>query len=275
VIVGELTPQYLRDIYFRGMDLGVAWQGPSADAAMAMLIQNWIEVAQGKLGIQFARQRVKTYPDAGLVLGTDYEIQGEPLTYFQASPGQQHFVIPLPFANIQSIERVRLFYGNPQQTPQAHVLYQVPMDWILFTQKEGILKINPSITNAVLQTQMIGGATGGFESIYYGYFHRGEIPGAWAIDYTIGYGQIPFDVANWICLNAAIPVLSLAGMGAAGGHGLSTQSLTMDGITESLGYAQGKYGPYSGIIETYKAQVECIDIGNLKMRYHGIKVAVW
>jgi hypothetical protein len=273
--VGTLTSDYLRANYLRGMDLGESWMRPSGDAAMQTLLQTWIEAAQGKLGIQFARQRIKTYPDAGLVLGVDFEIQGEPLTYFQALPGQQHFVIPLPFANVQSIERVRLFYGNPQMNPQTHSLYQVPMDWILFTQKEGILKINPSITNAVLQTQMVGGSTGGFESIYYGYFHRGEIPGAWAVDYTVGYGRIPFDAAHWICLNAAIPVLSLAGMSTGGSHGLASQSLSMDGVSESLAYAQGKYGPYSGVIETYMAELACIDIGNLKMRYHGIKVSVW
>jgi hypothetical protein len=275
MIVGELTPTYVRETYLRGVDLGQAWSGAGADAALTVLIQTWIEAAQGKLGIQFRRQRVLTYPDADKVFGVDYEIQGEPLTYFRAQPGAQHFVIPLPFANVQSIERVRIFYGNPVGNPQAHWLYEVPAEWILFTQKEGILRINPSITNAVLQTQFVGGGTAGFDSVYYTFYHREAIPGSWAIDYTIGYGQIPLDVAQWIGLNVAMQTLGMAGAGVDVGHGLGSESLSMDGITESISYGQGEYGPYSGLIKTYKDALECLNIGQLKARYHGIKVAVF
>jgi hypothetical protein len=270
MLVGTLDPYYLRQTCLRGIDLGNAWSGPNADAALVAILQSWIEAAQGKLGIQFARQRVRTYPDAGLVLGTDYEIQGEPLTYFAVPPGGTHFVIPLPFANVQSIERVRLFAGTPQGTPTSLALYEVPPAWILFTQKEGILKIHPSLTNAVLQGQRPG-----FESLYYGYFARTEVPGAWAVDYTIGYGQIPFDVARWITLHAAIDVLAQAGAGADVGHGLGSESLSMDGISESVSYGQGQYGPYSGVVQAYKDELECLNIAQMKARYHGIKVAVW
>jgi len=273
-LIGTLTPQYLRNVYLRGIDLGAAWSGPGAEDALTQILQGVIETAQGKLGIQFQTQRVKTYPDAGLVLGVDYEIEGEPLHWFLSPPAAQHFTIPLPFANVQSIERVRLFYGNPGASPEGKALYTMPPDWILFTQKEGILRINPSITNAVLQNQATGG-TAGFESIYYAYFRRMEIPGAWAVDYTIGYGRIPLDVARWIGLTAAIQVLGMAGAGVDVGHGLGSESLSQDGITESVSYGQGTYGPYSGLIEAYKSQLECLDIGQLKARYHGIKVAVW
>jgi hypothetical protein len=275
MLIALLTQHYLRDTYLRGIDLGAAWQGPSADAAIDSILHALIEDAQGKLGIQFKRQRVLTYPDHGLVLGVDYDIQAEPLTYFKAPPGAQHFIIPLPFANVQSIERVRLFYGNPLTNPQGRSLYQVPQDWILFTGKEGILRINPSITNAVLQTQNIAGATGGFESIYYGYFNRIEIPGAWAIDMVIGNGQIPLDVAEWICLGAAIDVLAKAGAGTDVSHGLSSESLSQDGMTENIAHYQGKYGPYTGVIQHFMDRRKDINIWGKRLKYKGVKVAAW
>ena len=225
MLIGTLSAQHLQQTYLRGVDLGAAWQGPSADAALETILWAWIEIAQGKLGVQFATQRVRTYPDPGLVLGTDYEIQGEPLTWFPLPPGMAHYAMPLPFAHIQSIERVRLFFGNPGADPTGKARYEVPPQWILFTQKEGILKIVPStsvpllppLSSLAYDMGAVWGRT------------RYDLPGVWAVDYTIGYGQVPLDVAHWINLHAAIDVLGQAGTALA--HGLSSESLSMDGIT--------------------------------------------
>lgn len=268
--IGLLDAAWVRHNYLWGVDLGTAWAGPGGDTALTALLVTWTTIAEGKVGVQFARQRVLTYPDPDKVLGIDYEIQGEPLTWFPMTPAMAHFSIPLPFANIQSIQRVRLFFGHPEQ-PQTEARYEVPRQWILFTQKEGILKIVPTVTLPMLPPL----STAGYDMAYVLGRQRYDLPGVWAVDYTIGYDQIPFDVAHWIGLNVAIHALSTAGAGVDVGHGLGSQSLTMDGITESISYGQGEYGPYSGLINTYKCELDTLNIYQLRARYKGVKIAVW
>lgn len=273
MLVGTLNPTWLRQTYMRGVPIGDAWVGPSADAAMTTIIQELIEEAQGHLGIQFATQRVLTYPDPGKVLGVDYEIEGEPLMYHRTRAGLGQFTLNLPFANIKSIERVRVFYGNPITQPETKALILIPPEWILFTEKEGILRIVPSIYGIYPNLYVPWGFRGAYDSLLYGYAYRDAIPGAWAVDYTIGYGQIPLDVGRWIGLKAAIDVLGQAGMHLA--QGMSTKSFSQDGISQSVGYAQGKWGPFSGLIETYLEALKGLDIRQLRLRYKGIKVGVW
>ena len=263
MLVESMIPAYLRQTYLLGVSLGTAWDGVAGDAAMQQILNGILTDVQSKLGISFARKVLKTDPDYGLVQGTDYDIEGERLHHFRAQLTSTHYFIPLPYSNVVSVERVRLFYGN------QHV-YTVPDDWVYFTSKEGVLRINPSLTNAVLQSNF-----GGFDSVFYTFFYRDCIPHAWSLDYTFGYGQIDADIARYIGLLAAIQVLSLAGMGADISGGLSNESLSQDGISESVGYAQGKYGPYSGLIQMYSDELERMDLKQKRLAKKGIKVAVF
>ena len=272
----ELTPTYIRQTYLAGMALGDYWGVPAvSDPALWNLIAEMREVAQGKMGVSFCIERFLTYPDPALVLGVDYQIEAEPLMYSRAQPGQGHFSLPLPFNNIRTIERVRMFYGNPLTQPDQRTMYTIPPDWITFTSKEGILRISPSITNAVLQSQMVGGASGGFDSIYYGIVAWREIPAVWAVDGSMGLGRIPSDVARWIALGVAMHVLSSAGAAASRNGGLASQSLSKDGLTQSESYWNGKYGPFTGAITALQESQDAIDLGNLRLRYRGMKVAAW
>jgi hypothetical protein len=271
MLIGTLTPDFIRTTYLRGVSLGPAWEGPSADGALMTLLLAAIEEAQGKLGVQFARQRVRTYPDPGTTLGVDYEIQGEPLTYFPPADMAAHVVLPLPFAHVQSIERVRIFFGHPGLEAAGKERYTIPPAWILFTQKEGVLKILPTGTWPLLPV----GSLAGYDVAYDLGRRRVDLVGAWAVDYTIGYGQVPADVAHWIGLTVAMQVLAQAGAGGTSGHGVSSESLSMDGISESTSYVQGTYGPYSGLIATYKEARECLDPWQLRARYKGFKIATW
>lgn len=262
MLVEEMTPAYLRQAYLLGVALGTAWDGVAGDIAMQQILNGILVDVQSKVGISFARKVVKTDPDPALVQGVDYDIAGERLHHFRAQLMTTHYYIPLPYSNVVSIEQVRLFYGN------QHV-YTVPDDWVYFTSKEGILRINPSLTNSVLQSNF-----GGFDSVFYTFFFREVIPHAWALDYTFGYGQIDADIARYIGLLAAIQVLSLAGMGADISGGLSNESLSQDGISESVGYASGKYGPYSGVVQMYSDELERINIFAKRLAKKGIKLAV-
>lgn len=262
MLVEAMTPAYLRQTYLLGVALGDAWNGITGDIAMQQILTGILVDVQSKLGISFARKVLKTDPDPSLVLGVDYDLVGERLHHFRAQFMTTHYYIPLPYSNVVSIEQVRLFYGD-------QYVYLVPEDWTYHTSKEGILRINPSLTNSVLQSNF-----GGFDSIFYTFFYRDVIPHAWALDYTFGYGQIDADIARYIGLLAAMQVLSVAGMGTDISGGLSNESLSQDGISESVGYASGKYGPYSGLIQMYADELERIDLKQKRLAKKGIKVAV-
>jgi hypothetical protein len=262
MLIDSMVPEYIRQTYLVGVNLGVAWQGMPGDIAMQNILNGIIADVQSKLGIRFERQVVKTDPDADMVQGEDFDLLGERLHHFRAQLTSTHYYIPLPYSNVVSVERVRLFYGN-------QLVYTVPADWIYFTSKEGILRLTPSLTNSVLQ-----GNFGGFDSVFYTWTYRDCIPHAWSLDYTIGYDTIDADIARYIGLATAIQVLSTAGQGSDISGGLSNESLSQDGISESVGYAQGKYGPYSGLVQMYADELDRIDLKQKRLAKKGIKVAV-
>ena len=197
------------------------------------------------------------------MLGTDYDLRGERLHYFRQSWMAQHFSFPLPYSNVVSIEWVRMFYADKN-------VYEVPMPWVSFTSKEGVLRINPSLTGGVVQSN-----AGGFDSVFYMLFYRDVVPNCWSIDYTIGHGQIDADVARYIALRAAIQLLGLAGAGRDVSGGLSGESLTMDGVVETVNIATGKYGPYGGAVSALQDELKAMDIWQMRLTKKGIKVAIW
>lgn len=264
LLVQDLTPAHLRQNYLLGVNLGAAWAYPHGDAAMQTALNALIGDVQSVLGIRFQRQVVKTDPEPGLVQGADYDLVGERLPYYPAGAGNVFLLLPLPHSHVVSIERVRLFYNT-------QLLYTVPHDWVLFTSREGILRLNPSLTNAVLQSSQ----QAGFDSVYYNLVRRSEIPGVWAVDYTVGYGQIDVDVARYICLRAAIQVLALAGAGVDVANGLDSENLSMDGVSESVSHHQGQYGPFSGLIQTYTDELARIDLKGKRAAKKGLKVMIW
>jgi len=278
--VAALTPAWVVNTFLLGVPLGDAWQEPATlpdgspnpnagqltpagEAALTQVINGLIAEVQGKLGIRFERQRVVTDPDPGMVLGTDYELRGERLHYFRPTAGQGHFTLPLPYANVVSIERVRLFY-------QDRAVQEVPATWLSFTSKEGVLRINPYLNNTLMAS-----TAGAWNGVWFGYGLRDILPAAWSVDYTIGHGQVDDDVARYIGLRAAMQLLGTLGASPAMGGGLSNESLSMDGVTESVGYATGKYGVYSGLIQQYSDELDHMDIWQMRLTKKGIKLGVW
>jgi hypothetical protein len=261
--LGTLNASWLRSNFLLGVNLGVAWNGVVGDGAMHTLLTLITNDVESVLLVQFARKRILTDPDPALVLGTDYDLVGERLHYFQPSPTMPSYYIPLPQAHVVSIERVRLFLRN-------QLVYTIPDVWISFTSKEGLLRIAPFLSNAVPQSTTAGWVPGLFP-----HDTLQTIAAAWSVDYTIGYGQVDADIARYIGLRAAIQVLGLAGAGADIAAGLSSESLTQDGITESISHAQGKYGLYSGLVQLYMDELDRIDLKGKRLAKRGVKIAVW
>lgn len=260
MLVTDMVPAFLRQTYLLGVSLGEDWGGIGGDMAMQQLLNAAIADVQSKISISFERKVIKTDPDPGLVLGVDYDFVGERLSYVRPSTGQ--YYLTLPHSHIVSIERMRLFYG-----PQA--VYTIPNDWINFTSKEGILRLLP-----VVRAGDVHPGIGPFYGFFGGHTFYDHVSDAWSVDYTIGYGQIDADIAHYIGLTAAIQVLAIAGAGHDISSGLASESLSQDGITESISYAQGKFGIYSGLIQVCKDELERLDINRKALAKRGIKIMV-
>jgi hypothetical protein len=271
LLTTQLNHTYLRQNYLRGIDLGAGFQGSSADQAMDTMLITLREIAQGQIGVRFCIERVLTYPDPGKVLGTDYEIQGEPLPSYAPGLGDPAVSIVLPFSNVRSIERLRLYDGPTLQET-------IPLDQTLLQHASGILQLfgpwgSPWL-GGLNMSRWAGSPGGWLGGIADAYVRRDQL-GVWAVDYTVGLGRIPYDVAAWISLSAASWVLSIAGAGMSLSHGLESESLSQDGIEERLSYARGKYGPYSGTILALMAQRDTFDLVSLRRRYQGLKYPVY
>lgn len=267
MLTGDLDPALLRAKYLpSNAVLPPAWQGPQADERLALMIAQVRETAQTLLSVRFCLERVLTYPDPALVLGEDYEIEGEPLMYqIPAFTGTYHRVT-LPFSPVRSIQRVRMFAGTPVQSPAEGLMLTLEPRWINFNAKVGILRIVPPVLGARgWPTPSLGVPP---LSLLWG-----DTPGVWAVDYTVGLGRIPYDIARWIGLTTARQVLSLAGLDIS--RGASQISLTMDGITQSQGYGSSQYGPFGPAIATIDKELEFLCLDKLRAAHKGIKIGAF
>lgn len=242
MLTGTLSAQYLRDTYLRGIDLGAAWVGPSADLALERLMQTWLTFAERVLSASFCGTRVRVMPEATLVLGEDYDREVEPIPYRDPEGTPSAYQLWVRFRHVQRIDRVRVFDGwnyDATAPPVAAFETIAPTQVQLFPLERRV-RIP---AGAVTQPQLAQ---------------------AWCIDYTYGLGVIPLEVVHWVCLATAIEFLAVAGSGQDLTHGLARESLTMDGVTETLTYARGDFGPYTGSIKAFQAELKLIDLRNLR-----------
>lgn len=248
MLLGALNAQYVRQTYLRGIDLGAAWQGPGATAAMERLLETQMALAERLLGVWFCRRRILTMPDTGQMLGRDYEIVGVSMPYVALVPGTETYALTLPFPQVQTVQQVRLFEGytgGPTPTP---IFETVPLNQTALSELDGKLRFASSLVTQPL---------------------LGE---SWAVDYTIGLGTIPLEIVEWVTLNTAIQVLSIAGSGQDMGAGLGGWSLDQDGITERTEMVRDTYGPYSGTIRLLLALRAANDIVRWRMHYQGVRL---
>jgi hypothetical protein len=209
------------DTYLRGVNLGVAWTGSGGGAAIDQLIRFYTEMAEARLGVALCRRRVLTYPDAGVTQGQGYEVLGYPFPYLPPLPGASVYALTLPYPQVQSVERVRVFEGYDTGLPPAPLFETIPLAATDLSMLDGRLRFATSYVTAPQLAQ------------------------SWAVDYTIGLGHLPAELAEWISLRVSMQVLSLAASGADLSGGRAGWRLSMDGLDEEQRYGTGKDGPFS------------------------------
>jgi hypothetical protein len=245
MLLGTLDARYLRDTYLRGIDLGQAWQGPQGDAALERLLAFWQVAAERILGVSFCGTRVRVMPDATLKRGIDYEREVEPIPYMPPDGTPPSYRLYVRFRHVLTIDRVRLFQGwnyDASAPPVAAFETIAPVQVQYFPLERRVRIPAGAVTQPTVAQ-------------------------AWAVDYTYGLGEIPLEVVNWICLGTTMLFLALVGSGQDLTHGIARESLSMDGVTETLTYARGKYGPYSGTIEAMHAEWAMINLPALRPHF--------
>jgi hypothetical protein len=252
MLVGTLSAQSVRQTYLRGIDLGDAWTGPSADAAINTLLMTALARAEELMNIHWTRWRVAAPPDPGMVAGTDYDVAHTPVPYLPLREPEDFYRVTLWQHDVQAITRLRLWVGTVAGVP---VYTPVPLHTVTYDYPEEALHVPPTLVPD--PTSVLG----------------------WAVDYVIGFGALPFSVVQWCALGAAIQVLSSAASARDVSHGLARQRLLMDGIEEAIDYGsvgtQGRPGGmYAGTVSALQDQRDDIDLVKLRFRYQGNHVPV-
>jgi hypothetical protein len=251
ILVGALSAHTVRSTYLRGIDLGAAWQGPNADAAINTLLMAELARAEELMQIHWSSWRVAAPPDTTAVPGTDYDVAHVAVPYAAPLETEDFYRVSLWHHDVQAITRLRLWVGGNVSAP----LYTpVDLTTVTFDYPEEALHVPVGLVPTPATVR------------------------GWAVDYTMGVGALPFSVVQWCALGVAIQVLSMGSSAQDVSHGLARDRLMMDGMEESVDFganAQGRPGGiYAGTVSALQNQREDIDLVKLRFRYQGAHVPV-
>jgi len=199
-----------------------------------------------------------TYSGSGgaLVINNDYDFIKSPISFFPRRPGQW-IDIQFPFPSLLAVDQL---YGAVANTRVVHI----NPEWIEVAEKSGYTQLVPFNTElafdfiGLIWVEALRSAT--------------PIPNFWHYNITAGLRDCPGDLLELIGKHAAIPILTAAGAAFRGGY--SSQSISRDGVSESVSYTSSAiYGIYSASIEDYRNWIR-EHLPAIKNRYRGPQMIV-
>lgn len=154
-----------------------------------------------------------------------------------------------------------------------------PKQWLSIKKQNGESGIYRNIF-VVPNSAGAAGAVGNQNSFIYsgispnlGWFGADYIPNYWTITYITGWDKVPADLTDAIGKLAAIQILSILG-DIILGVGISSSSLSLDGLSQSLSSTKSSTGGiFGGRIKSYSDQL-VNELQNLKYAYKGITFSV-
>jgi len=170
-----------------------------------------------------------------IVLDADWDFITTPVTFYPKNTAKW-IDIQMP---IKHILRVDSFYGAVANTR----VVDINLEWIELASVEGFIQLVPF--NQEVAFDYIG--------LTFVEALRGqvEIPSFWRYNLIAGLRTTPAALIEYLGRLAAIPVLTIAGQ--AYRSGFASQSISKDGVSESVSYtASAIYGIYSASIEDHK-----------------------
>jgi len=184
----------------------------------------------------------------------DFIVPG--ITFYAVQPAKWIDIL-FPYSGLLRIDEL---FGQIANTRVVDIALQ----WAEISERNGFVQLVPF--NQEVAFQFIGLVW--VESLR----GRVELPDFWNFDAMAGLRQVDPVIREMLGKKAAIDALTIAGHAFRGGF--ATQSLSRDGVSESVSYtASAIYGIYSATIEDYRKFINK-EIKQLKGRYRGVSMLV-
>jgi len=186
----------------------------------------------------------------------DWDFLVPPITFFPSTPARW-IDIMFPYPGLLRLDNL---FGQIANTR----IIDTALEWLEIAERSGYSQLVPF--NQQIAFQFIGLVW--VESI------RGqiELPNFWHFNGRAGLRQVDPVLLEILGKKAAIDALTVAGHAYRGGF--SSQSLSRDGVSESVSYtASAVYGIYAATIEDYNKFINR-EIKGVKGRYKGLGVVV-
>ena len=218
--------QDMMDMYL----FGIPFENQDGSSAKPALINHYINVALSRFEHVFSQPVLPRK----FVEPHDYKIQDY----------SKFGYIKLFHTPVISVNQVQL------QFIKNETLIDLPLEWIRLTQNTGQIQIVP--TTAAISQFVISGS-GDLPHIFGA---KSYFPHLIYVNYTAGFetNKIPAVVVHWVSLQAAIQMLAIAG-DAIYGPGLGNVSISIGGLSQSLGTTKGQKGAFAGRIEMYQQEL--------------------
>lgn len=187
----------------------------------------------------------------------DYDIKGPPITYYPPTEG--HWInLRVPFWKPLKFEYL---VGALENTR----IIDIPVDWI-HKGDSGFITLMPF--NQSIAYHFIG--------LMHVHSMRGAVnlPSLWRYRYWAGIEseETPEEILEIIGMRAGVKALTVLGQMFRGGF--SSQSVSRDGVSESVSYtASATYGLYSATTTQYEKILQK-SLPQLKRRYYGVPLTV-
>ena len=251
-----LTPTELRNLHFHGISFQDGQGNEMPDSTIQHFIEAAIAHTERLIDIPIRRKvssDVTPGADDGSY-GGDY-IRSEWRNYYYAK---------LPEAPIISVESAQLVFPG-SDTPA----FDFPLDWLRLEKQSGDMYIVPGSGATALGSAGI--LYNG--SMPYVFGRTGIIPGIYRISYTCGFDPVPADVKELVALQAGVSIFDQLG-DLILGAGIATTSLSMDGLSQSVGTTSSAtnsgYGARTG---AYKKRIKEMTEA-LKSYYKPVRLVV-
>jgi hypothetical protein len=232
-----------------------------AEISDAML-QRWINQAtdwieNDKLaGVFLEPTRVVTDPVLPGNVIPDWDFIVPPITFFPTMPSKWIDIL-FPYMGMLKVDEL---FGQIADTR----IVDIDLSWIEIAERNGFAQLVPFNQEAAFN----------FIGLVWVESLRGriELPNFWHFNAVAGLRQVDPVLQEIIAKKAAIDALTVAGQAFRGGF--SSQSLSRDGVSESVSYtASAIYGIYSATIEDFNKFINR-EIKQVKGRYRGVNMIV-
>jgi hypothetical protein len=241
---------------------------PFDDARMRQMIDqaiSWVEDVA--LSVYIEPTNVVTEPDSGsitypegtdipVLVNADWDCVVDAVTFRRAAAGRWiNFKLPY-----YPLIRFNDLYGQIANTR----IVDIALEWVEAHEKGGFVELVPF--NQEVAFNFIG--------LIWVEALRGPVPlpNFWNFDAIVGYRKTPPILLELVAKKVSIDILTIAGQAFRGGY--SSQSVSRDGISESVSYtASATYGIYSATIEDYRKWID-ENLVKLKGAFSGARMVV-